>query len=259
MSPKAQVVAAAPTDAGSDVCLSLLDGFELRHDGAPVELPFAAQRLLAFLALHDRSLTRVYVAGTLWLDANEERSRANLRATLWRLRRPGAALVEASTTHVRLGREVVVDVTALVAAAKRMLGEQDREDDHAGGLDETHLSGELLPDWYDDWVLQERERLQQLRVHALEALAERLTADGRYGHAVGAALAAVRAAPLRESAERVLIKIYLAEGNRGEALRRYLAYRRHLRDELQLEPSPQMTELIAGLLPAGDLDAMTPR
>ena len=242
MPPKAQV-AAALTDAMDGVRLRLLDGFELRRDGTPVDLPLAAQRLLAFLALHDRPLTRLYVAGALWLDASEERSRANLRATLWRLRRPGAALVEASSTHVRLGSEVVVDVTSLVATAMRTLRDHDRD----GEVDESCLSGELLPDWYDDWVLEERERLRQLQVHALEALAERLAAAGRYGEAVEAALAAVRAEPLRESAERVLVRIHLAEGNHGEALRRYLAYRRRLRDELGLEPSPQMTELVAGL------------
>jgi len=247
MPPPAEVVAAA-TDDTTSVCLSLLDGFELRHDGKEVELPPAAQRLLAFLALHDRPLTRVYVAGALWLDATEERSRANLRATLWRLRRPGAPLVEVSTTHVRIGREVVVDVTSLVANAQRLL----REDAPQAGpsLEEADLNGELLPDWYDDWVLDERERLRQLRLHALETRAEQLAAAGRYGEAVDAALAAVRAEPLRESGVRALIRVHIAEGNHGEALRRYVAYRDRLRDELGLEPSPQMAALVDELAKA---------
>ena len=36
--------------------------------------------------------------------------------------------------------------------------------------------GDLLPDWYDDWLVLERERLRELRVRALERVCERLTA-----------------------------------------------------------------------------------
>jgi hypothetical protein len=62
------------------------------------------------------------------------------------------------------------------------------------------LSADLLPDWYDDWVLLEAEDWRQLRLHALEALAGRLIALGCWGEAANAAGAAVRAEPLRESA-----------------------------------------------------------
>ena len=48
----------------------------------------------------------------------------------------------------------------------------------------SQLDGDLLPDWYDDWLMIERERLRQLRVHALEQLAERAMREGRYGHAI---------------------------------------------------------------------------
>ena len=81
-----------------------------------------------------------------------------------------------------------------------------------GGAAITALSGELLPDWYDDWVLLEAENWRQLRLHALEVLAGLLTAAGRYGDAAAAALAAVRADPLRESAHAAL-KVVL-EGTR---------------------------------------------
>ena len=64
----------------------------------------------------------------------------------------------------------------------------------------------MLPACYDDWVLVQRDRFRQLRLHALEALCERLTASGRYGEAIDAGLAAVCAEPLRESSHRVLIR-----------------------------------------------------
>jgi DNA-binding SARP family transcriptional activator len=68
-----------------------------------------------------------------------------------------------------------------------------------------------------------------------------------FGPAIEAGLAAVYAAPLRESAHRCLIGVYLAEGNQAEALHEYRAYRDTLHDELGLEPSRRMEELIGGL------------
>ena len=97
-------------------------------------------------------------------------------------------------------------------------------------------------------MLIERERFRQLRLHALEALCERRMAAGRVRHALEAALAAVAAEPLRESAQRTLVRLHLAEGNHAEALRQYHIYRELLNDQLGLEPSTQMQALVHGLL-----------
>src|SRR5207302_1114287 len=85
-------------------------------------------------------------------------------------------------------------------------------------------AGVLLPGFYDDWVLDERDRLGQLRVHALEALCKHLTTRGRYGQAVAAGMAAVAAEPFRESAQVALIRAHLAEGNRADAVRQFARY-----------------------------------
>ena len=79
---------------------------------------------------------------------------------------------------------------------------------------------ELLPDWDDDWLEDERERLGQLHLHMLEAQADRLAADDRFGLALDVALAALRIDPFRESAHRTVIRIHLAEGNLGAGLSR---------------------------------------
>jgi two-component SAPR family response regulator len=109
------------------------------------------------------------------------------------------------------------------------------------------LRGDLLPGWYDDWVLLERERLRQLRMHTLDALAEKLGRAGRHGEAVEVAHAAVRADPLRESAHRVLVRLHLAEGNIAEALRTYESYRAVVLEELGMQPSARMEALVSGL------------
>lgn len=68
--------------------------------------------------------------------------------------------------------------------------------------------GELLPDWDEAWLIRERERMRHLRLHALEALSERLVAQRRFGEAVQAAHHAIRGEPLRESSYRALMRAW---------------------------------------------------
>jgi DNA-binding SARP family transcriptional activator len=223
--------------------LSLLNGFELRCDGAVVAVPLAGQRLIAFLALQQRPVQRGYVAGRLWLDVPERRAQASLRTTLWRAHVPGRQLLHATATHVRLEGGVTVDFRLALACAQRVL---------AGTVDEEALAilahaGDLLPDWYDEWLLLERERFRQLRMLALEALCTGFSAAGHHRDAVIAGLAAVNAEPLRESAHRALIAAHLADGNACEAIREYRVFAGLLQRELGLEPSARMQTLAAEL------------
>lgn len=230
---------------GCTTTLELLFGFRLQSCGICVDLPTTSQELLAFLALNPRDIPRAYLAGVLWIDASADRAGGNLRSALWRLRLSGVHLVDAHRDCLRLAEDVQVDIRELEARARRLIDPSCacRDDD----LDELPFRGELLPAWDNDWVLIERERQRQLHLHALEALCERLVAKGRLGQAVSAGLAAVNGEPLRESANRALIKAHLAEGNSGEAIRQYQHYRVLLRKELNLEPSPQLKQLIGAL------------
>jgi DNA-binding SARP family transcriptional activator len=109
---------------------------------------------------------------------------------------------------------------------------------------EVSLGRDVLPDWDDDWALLERERFRQIRLHALERRCDLLTARGRISEAIEAGLTVVAAEPLRESAHRALIRAHLAEGNRAEALRQFELYRRLMRDDLGLDPSPEIAALV---------------
>ena len=227
--------------------LTLIDGFELRRDGEPLAIAKSAQRVIAFLALHAHPLTRLYVAGALWPDVPEARSLGNLRSALWRVGEQD--VVRADGDRLALARSVAVDARSIERVALRLT------DTPPGAVDEglprdlyLLLSGELLPDWYEEWVLEERERLRDLRLTALEALGGRLLARGDLVRARMAAMATVRSEPLRESARRLLVGVYMAEGNRASAVRQVESYRRLLKAELGVEPSPQMDALVA----AGD-------
>jgi DNA-binding SARP family transcriptional activator len=223
------------------VRLGLLQGFQLECGECEVDLPLSSQRVLAFLALQLRAQSRSYVASTLWMNFDEERAGASLRSALWRINRSGHPLVAADSRSLRLMPDVVVDLRESERSAREVL----RGEICSGAVRVDDLAaGDLLPGWYDDWVVNEREHFRQLRLHALEKLCEQLTDEGRFGPAVEAGLAAVSSEPLRESAHRALIRAYLAEGNRGEAIRQYEACRAVLRRELNIDPSPLTQALL---------------
>jgi len=216
-------------------------------ESALVSVPRASQRLLAFLALNGGVVNRATVAGTLWPDASENHAYSNLRSALARLEHPCRMALQVSKLDLGLADDVVVDLRRSQTLARRLLdptltpGESDLT---ASAV--VALSAGLLPGWYDDWVLIEADHWRQLRLHALEALTERLSAAGRWGEAADAAGAAVRAEPLRESARAALIQVHLAEGNQSEALREFARYRALLHIELGLEPTPRLRRLVQG-------------
>jgi len=235
--------------------VALLEGFELRLGDEIIDLPLGAQRLIAFLALHDRPLQRSFVANSLWLDSNEERASANLRSALWRLNRNSRPVVDVRGTQLGLRSDVTVDLRTATGRARQLLIEPALSD-----FDEPFeiaTMGDVLPDWYEDWIIVERERFRQLRLHALESLCEQLSSVGRHAQAIEAALGAVAGEPLRESAHRALINAYLAEGNAGEAIRQYRLCERLLRDELGIEPSPQIRQLVEPILPRATEQPLT--
>jgi DNA-binding SARP family transcriptional activator len=105
-----------------------------------------------------------------------------------------------------------------------------------------------LPTWEDAWLIEEREELRLLQLHALDALGQRLLASGLLSRAARAAMAAVRIDPLRESANRLLIEIHLRQGNELEAVKRFRRYEALLRSEVGLIPGPAVRTLIAPIL-----------
>jgi DNA-binding SARP family transcriptional activator len=240
-----EVTAEAPARRGIE--LSVLGGFAL-HSGETIHdaLPHEAQHLLALLALRDRLMSRSAVAGTLWPDASEMHAYASLRSALSRLSEVAHDAIVITGADLCLAPGVVVDLRDARALAHRLLdaiGIPATADATAEAI--QLLSEDCLPDWYEDWAIIESEQWRQLRLHALDALAVHLTAAGHFGDAVAAALAAVRADPLRESACAALIRVHLAEGNQSEAIRAFEQYRALLARDLGIEPTPALRALVA--------------
>ncbi|MCA1693535.1 MAG: SARP family transcriptional regulator [Actinobacteria bacterium] len=238
---------AAATGATNEV--SLLGGFAFFVGGDTlIGVPPGSQRLLAYLALHGRVVTRHQVAGTFWPKSSEEHAGASLRSALSRLDRPTRRAVEVTAADLGLGEGVLVDFRHAESLARRLIGrEAPLTDTDIGAPAVTALSRDLLPGWYEDWALLAAEDWRQLRLHALEAVAARLTAAARLAEAAVAAVAAVRAEPLRESARAALIRVHMAEGNQSAALGEFASYRLLLNAEFGIEPTPRLSQILGGL------------
>jgi DNA-binding SARP family transcriptional activator len=210
--------------------------------------------LVACLAVSDRPLPRSLLAGKLWPDVPEGRALARLRSALWRLPEPDSILLDKAGDSIALRESVTVDVDVLTGLALQILdGPVDVLEGRATPLLEA---GELLPGWDEEWLVSRRERFRELRLHALEHIADCVAASGQFGRAVELCLTVLSEDPFRESAQRLLVRTFTAEGNLHAALAQYRRYRDLMRADLGLAPSAQMEDLIARLPIAEGLAAL---
>ncbi|GLB66866.1 hypothetical protein AHIS1636_13050 [Arthrobacter mangrovi] len=223
--------------------LQLIGGWQLRRDHVPVKVAMRQQRLVAALALYGRQ-SRAFLAGLLWPDSSESQAAGSLRESIFLINKHLPGLLGQTADPLDLSRAVSVDVLDVRMRASRL-------QDHPGlnrGLLHLVEDADLLPGWYEDWVVAEQERWQRLRLTVLERLARQYLDQGNTEQAMEAARAATMIEPLRESAQRLLMQACLAEGNHAEALRLYQSFRVRLRREFGVAPSAIIADLIGPLL-----------
>jgi SARP family transcriptional regulator, regulator of embCAB operon len=224
----------------------LLDRFSLESGGNVQRVPGSVQRLLAFVSLHEGPVSRRRAAFTLWPTADEAHAFGSLRAALFRLRAGRGDQLLETATDLELRPSVEVDVRRARTLAATLVEPVARSGDEQE-LESLLLCGELLPDWYDDWVLVERERFHELRLRALDALCESRLQSNDVAGALACALAAVQADPLRERSRRTLIRVQLADGNPAGALAQARQFAQVL-EPLGLAPSRGFDELVHDLV-----------
>lgn len=202
-----------------------------------VRLSLPARRLLAYLALRGMPVTRSRAASELWPDASEEIGRANLRRSLWHLP-PG--WTETSGDEIHLDAKCDLPDAHGVAACA-VAG-------NAMNFDEIELlSNDILPGWYDEWLMPAQDQFHLLRVQALEAACRTMSVLGCHALATQAGSAALVAEPLRESAAEALIEAHLAQRNRYEAVRCYRSLAKRLAEELGVLPDEALAERMAAV------------
>ena len=226
--------------------IQVLGDFEVTDHGRPVKLPTSTWRLVALLAISGR-VRRARAAADLWPDRDEERAQANLRSTLWRLGQVAPGLVGCASPYLEVGETVRIDLAELMETSMRLTDQAAVVD--LDSIDIQQLCCELLPDWYEDFIDEQRERVRQVRLHTLEVLGRRLKHAGEFSRAMEVALSAVSQAPLRETSHQLVMEIHLAEGNVSEAIRHYYALKTTLKAQLGIPPSEVIRSTMAPWVP----------
>ncbi|HEX6269551.1 MAG TPA: BTAD domain-containing putative transcriptional regulator, partial [Anaerolineales bacterium] len=224
--------------------LYLFGQFRIERGKRPVRLPTRKlESLLSYLILHPDPHSREKLAALWWGDVSDSQARASLRNALAILRKQlGNQLLLADRKVVQLNPTYPLWADALVfqAQATQLLSAPSPE---PGILDLDLYSGDFLTEFYDDWILAERERLHDLYVEALLRLTQQMRARSEYQRALEYAQQVLASDTANERAHQHLMFCYVALGDRSAALRQYEACLRALREELAVEPSPTTKSL----------------
>jgi DNA-binding SARP family transcriptional activator len=209
--------------------------------------------LLAYLAYHlDRSHPREVLFELLWPECLPSAGRNNLSNALSTLRHqleppgvPQGAVIVADRASVRLNPATVTTDVSEFEAALQATARADNDAERTQHLaDAIELyRGELLSGFYENWILLEGQRLNELFFQALRHLIAHHEQTGDIHQAMSYAQRGVSVDPLREESHTELIRLYAAAGQTTAALRQYAELERILREEFDDAPSAATREL----------------
>ncbi|MET9796412.1 BTAD domain-containing putative transcriptional regulator [Nocardiopsis alba] len=228
-------------------------------DGEVVGVPETRVRALLadLLTVSGRPLSVDRLVDDLW-DTPPARPAAAVQTRVWRLRRAleaaepgGRSLVVSGPAGYRLD----VPREAIDAHRFEDLLTRAREDGDLArrvALLEEALGlwrGPAYADFGDEaFVLPEVRRLTELRMLALEESAEARLALGGHGPLVGELAVLVAEHPLRERLRAAHIRALYASGRQSEALENHRDLSERLREELGVDPSPELVDLQRAIL-----------
>ncbi len=228
--------------------LFLLGPFVIRHEGHPLAKPptLKSQSLFAYLALHRRQpQPRERLAALFWGDRPERRARRSLTTALWHIRRclPDENSLLADVHAVQFDPQA--DLWLDVAEFEARVACSDLSSLQAAA---ALYRGDFLEGFYDDWVLNERYRLETLFSEALARLMRGLEARGDHEDALAIALRLLQHDPLREDAHRLAMRALCHLGQRDAALAQYRRCQQIVAQELDAEPMTETAELHQAIL-----------
>jgi predicted ATPase/DNA-binding SARP family transcriptional activator len=222
----------------------LLGKFDVRCDGKLITISSRpAQSLFAYLILSaGTSHRREKLAGLLWPDSLEETARDNLRHALWRVRK---ALESASSTRFLHTDDVTISFKEssdywLDAADLEKLNENAPTDELIAVL--SNYQGELLPGFYDEWVVLEREHLYSIFEHHMARLMSLLQDEKRWLDILDWGERWIKLGQKPEPAYRALMSAHAAKGAMSRVAATYERCVKSLM-EFGVEPSEQTRTL----------------
>lgn len=249
----------------------LLGPFEIKRDGQLIpeeawHTRQARQVLKVLITERQHIVPAERLLDWLWPNADPDRAATTLRTAVSTLRRvlepdrsrytPSRYVLTQSPGYRFAGRDEVwldvVEFEALLDAAQDPALPLAQKQDLLGRALALYRDDYLSDDPYVDWALPEREHLAERYLQALADLAEVYAAQGQLAQAIACCRRVLVRDPGREPVVRALMRYQVRAGDTVAALRTYDRCRRHLAEELGVDPSPPSQALHQAIL-AGDL------
>lgn len=217
--------------------------FRVDEDSHPFEAPPRTLPLLVYLLLHRESrLNREAVANLLWPDCAQAEARSNLRRHLHYIKRALPPLPQSETwldvskTAVRWNPSVPywLDIAEFELSSKC----PERREQGA-----ALYRADLFERCADEWIIYHRERLRNMQIANLCALADAAKDAGRLDAAIAYAAQLLAIDPWRENTVRTLMELRAQNGDRAGALSEHDRLRERLRNDLDVEPMPETAAL----------------
>src|SRR5215216_3561131 len=146
-----------PSKIEETIRLFLFGSFELKVKDRTVHLPTRkTESILAYLALHHSVQNREKIASMFWGDSPDELARRSLRTALSALRKElGDDFLITDRETIQLNPQFPLWVDVL---------EMEKQATADSAIELDLYRGDLLQDFYDEWILEEREHYRNLFV-----------------------------------------------------------------------------------------------
>ena len=216
------------------------------------------QELLSYLLIYrDRPHPRETLAGILWDAQSTPQSKKYLRQALWQLQNALQSvgkddfepilIIESEWIQINPKANIHLDVHEFEEAFKDTRGLRGRElvADQITALTAAvgSYQNDMLPGWYQDWCIFERERLQNMFIAIMDKLMGYCEAHGNYEEGISYGMRILGFDRARERTHRRLMRLHYLADDRTGALRQYKRCEAALEEELGVKPAKRTDEL----------------
>ena len=213
----------------------------------------SVRELFFFFLSQHRPLTKEQVVEQFWRELEDPaKVRLRFKNEMYRLRRAmGNEVIRYENNTYAFNRNLnyEYDVEAFESHFARARSAQQPEEQIEFYRKAAELvKGPYLNDIYFDWVVADRERLDQMYLAALLALAELYQKQAQLNEALAMCRRVVEYKPFHEAAYSLEMQIHQRMGNRAAVISTYEACKTALRKHLSLPPSPETEALYRKML-----------
>lgn len=221
----------------------------LDGENVGIKLPSKALALLIYLAVTARPHSREHLANLLWGEESETKAQASLRQALSKLK-PIAdeyLISEKATVAFDTSKTYWLDTQELEKQETR--NESVSPPSRLSSL-ATFYPGDFLqaltlknaPD-FEVWVLEEREKYRARAAELFARVVQEYLDAGNARDALDALNRLIALDAWNENAHQQKMRVLARMGKTKDALAQYQTLKKTLRDDLDIEPSPETTAL----------------